>query len=60
MPDDAVPTRPVTGETLSALPRPGQTLAAGARIDLDGEHVRNGVAQLVLTLVKLLHELLER
>jgi hypothetical protein len=30
------------------------------RVELDGEKVRNGLAQLVLTLVKLLHELLER
>ncbi|MFA6301470.1 MAG: gas vesicle protein K [Candidatus Paceibacterota bacterium] len=30
------------------------------RIEIDGERVRNGLAQLVLTLVKLLHELLER
>lgn len=30
------------------------------RLDLRPEDVRNGLAQLVLTLVKLLHELLER
>ncbi len=30
------------------------------RLDINGEKVRNGLAQLVLTLVKLLHELLER
>ncbi|MBS1205217.1 MAG: gas vesicle protein [Proteobacteria bacterium] len=30
------------------------------KIDIDGERVRDGLAQLVLTLVKLLHELLER
>lgn len=30
------------------------------RLDIDGDRVRNGLAQLVLTLVKLLHELLER
>lgn len=30
------------------------------RLEIDGEKVRNGLAQLVLTLVKLLHELLER
>ena len=33
---------------------------SGTRLDLDGERVRNGLAQLVLTLVKLLHDLLER
>jgi len=31
-----------------------------ARLDLDPENVKNGLGQLVLTLVKLLHELLER
>ncbi|MCF7985686.1 MAG: gas vesicle protein K [Thiohalocapsa sp.] len=36
------------------------TSAPRGRIDIDGERVRNGLAQLVLTLVKLLHELLER
>jgi Gas vesicle protein K len=30
------------------------------RLDIDPEQVRNGLAQLVLTLIKLLHELLER
>jgi hypothetical protein len=30
------------------------------RLNLDGEKVKNGLGQLVLTLVKLLHELLER
>lgn len=32
----------------------------GRRINLDPEQVKNGLAQLVLSLVKLLHELLER
>lgn len=32
----------------------------GARINLDQESVKNGLGQLVLTVVKLLHELLER
>ena len=31
-----------------------------ARLDLDPERLKNGLGQLVLTLVKLLHELLER
>ena len=30
------------------------------RINLDGENVKNGLGQLVLTVVKLLHELLEK
>lgn len=33
---------------------------AAPRIDLDGDQVGKGLAQLVLTLVRLLHELLER
>lgn len=32
----------------------------GRRLNLDPENVKNGLGQLVLTLVKLLHELLER
>jgi len=34
--------------------------AKGGRLNLDPENVKNGLGQLVLTLVKLLHELLER
>jgi hypothetical protein len=30
------------------------------RIEIDPDHLRNGLGQLVLTLVKLLHELLEK
>lgn len=48
---------------VSPLPRPrpseggqGQT----ARFNLDANNAKNGLGQLVLTLVKLLHELLER
>ena len=32
----------------------------GGRLNLDEENLKNGLGQLVLTLVKLLHELLER
>jgi len=38
----------------------GQGLPARLRLNLDPETVKNGLGQLVLTLVKLLHELLER
>jgi hypothetical protein len=38
------------------LSRPG----LGPRINLEADQVKNGLGQLVLTLVKLLHELLER
>ncbi|MFH2218400.1 MAG: gas vesicle protein K [Pseudomonadota bacterium] len=34
--------------------------AKAGRLNLDPENVKNGLGQLVLTLVKLLHELLER
>lgn len=34
--------------------------ARTGRLDIDQEKVKNGLGQLVLTLVKLLHELLER
>ena len=33
---------------------------AATRLDLDQEQVQNGLGQIVLTLVKLIHELLER
>jgi hypothetical protein len=42
--------------TRSAENRHGQP----ARLNLDANNTRNGLGQLVLTLVKLLHELLER
>ena len=32
----------------------------GARLDLDPDRLKNGLGQLVLTVIKLLHELLER
>ena len=38
----------------------GETKNASGKINLDPEKVKNGLGQLVLTLVKLLHELLER
>lgn len=46
-------------------PSPQTRLSKGrqgrtARLKLDANHTQNGLGQLVLTLVKLLHELLER
>jgi hypothetical protein len=42
-------------------PRAPHHAAPGrARLDLDPERLKNGLGQLVLTLIKLLHELLER
>lgn len=40
-------------------PTLSQNMGTG-RLDLDPENLKNGLGQLVLTLVKLLHELLER
>ncbi len=37
-----------------------ESIKKGGRLNLDPENVKNGLGQLVLTLVKLLHELLER
>ena len=50
---------------VDAVPLIAQQLVAAnshipRRLEIDGDRVRNGLAQLVLTLVKLLHELLER
>jgi|ERR1039457_3669387 hypothetical protein len=41
-------------------PRAHSAPPCHARLDLDPEQVKNGLGQLVLTLVKLLHEVLER
>lgn len=50
---------------MEARPWPRSQLAEGtrgqaARLNLDASNTKNGLGQLVLTLVKLLHELLER
>jgi len=39
---------------------PGEQARQQGRLNLDQDKVKNGLGQLVLTLVKLLHELLER
>jgi hypothetical protein len=45
----------------SPRPRPsGGLLGQRARLNLDENNTKNGLGQLVLTVVKLLHELLER
>ena len=59
-PLDAAPARPLDsgfGETLLGdWPRP----KSARRINLKPDELKNGLAQLVLALVNLLHELLER
>ena len=40
--------------------RPAGAGATANRVDIDPENVRQGLGKLVLTLVKLLHELMER
>ena len=44
----------------AAAEHPRNAMPARLRLNLDPDAVKNGLAQLVLTLVKLLHELLER
>jgi len=44
----------------SIRPRASGARRCRARLELDPEHVKNGLGQLVLTVIKLLHELLER
>jgi len=46
--------------TLPQLSNSADLTGTRSRLEIDGDRVRNGLAQLVLTLVKLLHELLER
>jgi hypothetical protein len=47
-------------EFAQAMVSPVEIRQAPGRINLDPDNLKNGLAQLVLTLVKLLHELLER
>ncbi|GAB4552514.1 MAG: hypothetical protein Tsb0013_14830 [Phycisphaerales bacterium] len=51
---EAIGTEAVLGEAL------GTTSRMLERVDLNSENVGKGLAQLVLTVVRLLHELLER
>ena len=46
-------------DVLASPTSPGQRLRNG-RLNLDAHDAKNGLGQLVLTLVKLLHELMER
>ncbi|MFZ0889047.1 MAG: gas vesicle protein K [Candidatus Binataceae bacterium] len=41
-------------------PAPRSEQACDRRVNIDSEDLKNGLAQLVLTLIKLLHELLEK
>jgi hypothetical protein len=45
---------------LKTDPKPKQARNASDRLNVDQDSIKNGLGQLVLTLVKLLHELLER
>jgi actin-like ATPase involved in cell morphogenesis len=47
-------------DAIPFISRKQVTAKVPRKIEIDGDRVRNGLAQLVLTLVKLLHELLER
>ncbi len=54
-----LPNHPVWQPTLEQPPQTTKA-AAAPKIKLNPENVRNGLAQLVLTLVELIRELLER
>jgi hypothetical protein len=51
---------PAASEAIAEFARTADPSRLSRRLELDGGEVKNGLAQLVLTLVKLLHELLER
>ncbi|SRR5208282_3102451 len=57
LPDDSQQARGAVWPAVQAA-RPAR--ACDRRINIDSEDLKNGLAQLVLTLVKLLHELLEK
>ena len=46
------------GQIQLRAPRHGST--GGGRLELDQDHLKNGLGQILLTLIKLLHEVLER
>jgi hypothetical protein len=50
---------PVLGD-FARIMTPRRDRRSPRRLDLDRENKKNGLAQLVLTLIKLLHELLEK
>jgi hypothetical protein len=52
--------RAMHADTLSLSGGLGRRASQGPRLELNPEETRNGLGRLVLTLVKLLHELLER
>ena len=52
--------RVMEAETSAPAGPTPESRGKGGRLNLDPENVKNGLGQLVLTLVKLLHELLER
>jgi len=57
LPDDS---RQARGAVWPELQAAGRSHACDRRINIDSENLKNGLAQLVLTLIKLLHELLEK
>ena len=57
LPDDSRPARGTVWPEMHAARRAD---AGERRINIDSENLKNGLTQLVLTLVKLLHELLEK
>lgn len=50
----------MAGKSYNPMAAPDIPTTRQGRFNLDGEGTKNGLGQLVLTVVKLLHELLER
>lgn len=59
-PEQLEPIRSAMERAADALLVEPKPRAEGSRLELDPSNVRKGLAQLVLTLIKLLHELMER
>jgi hypothetical protein len=59
-PEGDIPCEPRGAEADSAARPVASGLIRGHRVQIDSENLKNGLGQLVLTLVKLLHELLEK
>jgi len=57
---DGEQTGPAAVSPLAPTSQSGPRTPRGARVKIDSEELKNGLAQLVLTLIKLLHELLEK
>ena len=60
LPVSAASIASMASAAVSAADRPESVDSDGPRFDIDPEDVRRGLGQVVLTVVRLLHELMER